>query len=215
MVPDELLKPKAPVLMPGILDDIAMANKINKQANKINALQKHVRDLKIQLAQRVPKPRSETDAKTINALQEHVRYLKAQLAERAPVPRSKADAKKINALQEQTRELTTRLDEVSPRKRPRKRKTFSTLSVRQKRRRVNNLILDNVEDSFEDTVVKFQAALKVITPDKNLSWLLKATLKYGAGLLRELIDFALKNVDQTNMPPDNYIALETQIGLTG
>jgi len=146
--------------------------------------------------------------KTIHALRVQVQRQKERLA--GGNTRTESDAKKIHALQEKIRWLEVR----SPKKRPRPRKSYATISDRQKRRRVINMIDDNVEGSSEETVAKFQKSLETVTPDKDLIWLLKATLKYGADAMREHIENRMATTDQQVMDPDEFTALETQLRLS-
>ena len=148
-------------------------------------------------------------SKTIDALQTQVRQRKNHI-ESGIIDRTEDDTKKIHALQKQVR----RLREISPKKRPRPRKTYGSISGRQKRRRVVNMIIDNAEDTPEETMAKFQKSLEAVTPDKDLIWLLRATLKYGAAVIRRHVEDRMAITDQLVMDPDKFTALEAQLRLS-
>ena len=136
------------------------------------------------------------------------KYIKAQF-KKVDVLENRiiAQSKTIDALQKQVR----RLREISPKKRPRPRKTYGSISGRQKRRRVVNMIIDNAEDTPEETMAKFQKSLEAVTPDKDLIWLLRATLKYGAVVIRRHVEDRMAVTDQLVMDPDKFTALEAQL----
>lgn len=128
------------------------------------------------------------DAKKINALHKRIRWLEAK---DVPEKTLVADAKKIYALHTRIRRLEALLPEKQT-----KRKTFSDLVERSERRRVDALILENVEDSLTDTVAKFHVALKRVTTDKDLAWVLRMVLDHGVEKIRHLVESALSNVDR-------------------
>ena len=93
------------------------------------------------------------------------------------------ETKRVRALQSKVRWWKEKA--ISPRKRPRKR--YSELKRSAKYDRIQTLVTDNAENSLQDTVDKLLASLKLVTPDKDLVWLLKQVQIHSASVLRTLI----------------------------